>query len=179
MKIIYVIGEPGSGKTTLTEAFTHNWTNPQHFEKPVKYRTHDTAHGAALSLGWLRPNFGGTDTLGNAAILEIEPWLPKVAKGNLYQILYGEGDRLANDRFFNLCRDNGEFHLFYLDTDPGIAQIRRYERSLATGKEQNPTWIKGRATKHRNLAQKWNATYIPNGLTPQEGADLISQKVFS
>ena len=48
MKIIYLIGEPGSGKTTLTEALTANWTNSQDFEKPVKYRTHDTAYGSAL-----------------------------------------------------------------------------------------------------------------------------------
>ena len=179
MKIIYLIGEPGAGKTTLTAAFAHDWTNTQHHEKPIKYRTHDTPHGVTLSLGWLRPNFGGTDTLGNAAILEIEPWLPKIAQSNSYQILYGEGDRLANDRFFNLCRDNGEFHLFYLDTDPAVAHERRQQRSLLTGKEQNPTWVKGRATKHRNLAQKWNATFIPHGLTPEQGAELMSLKVFS
>lgn len=179
MKIIYLIGEPGSGKTTLTEAFTRDWTNPHHFEKPIKYREHDTPNGLALSLGWLRPNFGGTDTLGNAAIVSIEPWLPKVAESNLYQILYGEGDRLANDRFFNLCKANGEFHLFYLDTDPEVAKLRRYERSLATGKEQNPSWVKGRATKHKNLAQRWNAIRIPGNLNPEQGANLISQTVFS
>jgi ABC-type dipeptide/oligopeptide/nickel transport system ATPase component len=177
MKIIYLIGEPGSGKTTLTEAFTRSWTNPRHYEKPIKYRVHDTPQGAALSLGWLRPNFGGTDTLGNAAIVSIEPWLPTITDS--YEILYGEGDRLANDRFFNLCRANGDFHLFYLDTDPEIAKLRRYERSLATGKEQNPTWVKGRSTKHKNLAAKWNAIPIPGGLTPEQGADLISRNVFS
>ena len=179
MKIIYLIGEPGSGKTTLTEAFTRDWTNPQHFEKPIKYREHDTPNGLALSLGWLRPNFGGTDTLGNAAIVSIEPWLPKVAESNLYSILYGEGDRLANDRFFNLCKSIGEFHLFYLDTDPEIAKLRRYERSLATGKEQNPSWVKGRATKHKNLAERWNAIRIPGNLNPDQGAYLMSQTVFS
>ena len=177
MKIIYLIGEPGSGKTTLTEAFTQNWKDARHFEKPIKYRVHTTPQGEALSLGWLRPNFGGTDTLGNAAILSIEPWLPTIKDS--YQILYGEGDRLANDRFFNLCQSQGEFHLFYLDTNPETAKARRAERSLRTGKEQNPTWVKGRATKHKNLAAKWNATFIPDGLTPYEGAALMSQKVFS
>jgi GTPase SAR1 family protein len=177
MKIIYLIGAPGSGKTTLTEAFTHDWRDSANHEDPIKFRTHHTPYGDALSLGWLRPTFGGTDTLGNTAILAIEPWLPRIAKD--YSIIYGEGDRLANSRFFDLCKGIGEFHLFYLNTEPALCAERRAQRSAITGKTQNPTWVKGRETKHRNLANTYKAFEIPSGLTPQAGADLMRNVIFS
>lgn len=175
MKTIYLIGAPGSGKTTLTEAFTRSWIEVAKHDDPVKWREHQTPYGTAISLGWLRPTFGGTDTLGNAAILEIEPWYPKIN----HDIVYGEGDRLANKRFFDLAITYGEFHLFYLDTHPDRAAERRAQRSLLTGKEQNATWVKGRETKHKNLAISYNATFIPDGLSPEQGAEIIRAKVFS
>lgn len=177
MKIIYVIGAPGSGKTTLTEAFTQDWKDSANHEDPIKFRTHHTEHGDALSLGWLRPAFGGTDTLGNTAILAIEPWLPNIAKD--YSIIYGEGDRLANARFFDLCKHIGDFYLFYLDTDPALCEQRRIQRSAITGKTQNPTWVKGRETKHRNLASTYNAHRIQSGLTPEVGAEIMRNVIFS
>ena len=175
--IIYVIGAPGSGKTTLTAEFTQDWTDTARHEEPIKFRTHHTIYGDALSLGWLRPAFGGTDTLGNTAILAIEPWLPGIAKD--YSIIYGEGDRLANARFFNLCKSIGEFHLFYLNTEPALCAERRAQRSLLTGKTQNASWVKGRETKHRNLAHTYKAFEIPSGLTPQGGAELMRDVIFS
>jgi hypothetical protein len=69
--------------------------------------------------------------------------------------------------------------LFYLNTDPLVAAERRAQRSIATGKTQNPTWVKGRETKHRNLALTYKAYEIPSGLTPQAGADLMSNVIFS
>lgn len=176
-KFIYLIGEPGAGKTTLTAAFTADWTDTARHEHPVKYRTHQTPYGKALSLGWIRPNFGGTDTLGNTAIVAIEPWLPQAIEE--YDIIYGEGDRLANARYFDLCRNLGDLHLFYLNTHPQIAAQRRAERSEITGKTQNPTWVAGRATKHRNLARTYKAYEIPDGLTPEQGAALMRRVIFA
>lgn len=175
MNIIYLIGAPGSGKTTLTEAFTRDWIELGKFEKPIKYRTHATPYGDSISLGWLRPTFGGTDTLGNTAILEIEKWLPGVQE----RVIYGEGDRLANKRFFDLARSIGKLHLFYLDTDPVVAEERRHQRSQLTGKVQNPSWVAGRVTKHRNLANAEKAIRIPGNLTPEEGADVMRQHLSS
>jgi GTPase SAR1 family protein len=175
MKTIYLIGQPGAGKTTLTEAFTNNWVETDKIDEPIKHRLHKTPNGLAISLGWIRPTFGGTDTLGNTAIVAIEPWLPTVN----VDIVYGEGDRLANARFFNLAKSLGEFHLFYLNTEPHIAKARRDARNAITGKVQNESWVKGRATKHANLAGEFNAIEIPSGLSPQEGAELMSRFLFS
>lgn len=178
MKIIYLIGAPGAGKTTLTEAFTRDWQETARLDDPIKYRKHFTPQGEAISLGWLRPNFGGTDTLGNTAIIPIETWLPKVAESNL-TYLYGEGDRLANARFFNLAKSVGQLYLFYLDTDPAVSEQRRRTRAAETGKQQNPTWVKGRETKHRNLAREFNAITIPGHGTPEYGAELMWNVILS
>lgn len=174
MKTVYLIGAPGAGKTTLTEALTPDWQEIAKYSTPVKWREHDTPHGSAVSLGWLRPSFGGTDTLGNAAILKIEPWYPHIT----HDLVFGEGDRLANKRFFDLAAKYGEFHLFYLDTHPNVCAERRRRRAENTGKVQNATWVKGRETKHRNLAHQFNATVIPDGLTAQEGAAIIRATAF-
>lgn len=178
MITIYLIGAPGAGKTTLTEAFTKEWQTVGELDDPIKYRLHETPHGKALSLGWLRPNFGGTDTLGNTAIIPIEEWYPKVAKSDLWAI-YGEGDRLANARFFNLAQSVGDFLLFYLDTDPAEAEARRRKRSELTGKQQNPSWVKGRETKHRNLALQFSAYRLPGSNTPEQNAKLMWDVVLS
>lgn len=177
MKVIYLIGAPGSGKTTLTEAFTADWKTTGELDDPVKYRLHETNYGAAISLGWLRPNFGGTDTLGNTAIIPIETWLPGLR--NVIWALYGEGDRLANARFFNLAKDLGDFYLFYLDTDPSVAEQRRRARSILTGKQQNPSWVKGRETKHRNLALQFSAYRLDGSFTPEQNAKLMWDVVLS
>lgn len=178
LKTIYLIGSPGAGKTTLMESFTLGWLSLGTIEDPIKYRLHITPHGKAISLGWNRPYFGGTDTLGNTAILPIEGWLPKVAKSDLWAVI-GEGDRLANNRFFKLCKEVSDFQLFYLDTDPHEAAHRRSHRSEHTGKTQNPTWVKSRETKHRNLALSWSAYRLDGNLTPEQNAALMWDVVLS
>jgi len=180
MNIIYLIGAPGAGKTTLTEACTRDWQETARLDDPIKYRKHTTPLGETISLGWLRPNFGGTDTLGNTAIIPIESWLPTLPNlmPNLVY-LYGEGDRLANARFFNLAKSIGHLYLFYLNTSPALTAQRRQERAALTGKEQNPTWVKGRETKHKNLAHQFNAHEISGDLTPEYGAQLMWNVILS
>jgi thymidylate kinase len=178
LKIIYLIGSPGAGKTTLSHAFMKNWEAIGDLQDPIKHRLFNTAHGKAISLGWNREHFGGTDTLGNTAIIPIEDWLPKIAQGDLWAV-FGEGDRLANVRFFTLAQRVGDLQLFYLDTDPEEAAGRRLERAERTGKLQNPTWVKGRETKHRNLALSWKAYRLDGNLTPEQNAALMWDVVLS
>jgi GTPase SAR1 family protein len=175
MKTIYIIGAPGAGKTTLANAFKNNWRKVRQDTKPVKYEAFVLNNGeTALSLGWDKPPFGGTDTLSYTAIVQIEQWLPQVK----VDYLFGEGDRLAIDRFIHLAQELGDLHLFYLNTDPALAADRRGERADANNlKQQDPTWVKGRESKHLKLALKHNATFIPGNLTIQQMCGLMWNEI--
>lgn len=168
---IVLLGEPGSGKSTLIKALRDDWTQLTLELHPVKHTTYSTPYGPALELGWTREPFGGTDTLGQAAINTVAVWFRDNPPTGL---VIAEGDRLANDRFIRLAQDAGPTLIFHLDTEPRLAQERRILRARAFSlSTQNPSWVTGRRTKHANLAERWNAIRIPGNLTPQAGADVI------
>jgi len=171
MKTIYIIGAPGSGKTTLVEALKQNWTLIEEDHHPFKHESYTTQDGKlVISLGATKPPFSGTDTLGYTVINIVEEWI----KNTYADIVIGEGDRLATDRFMEAAKQAGELHLFYLNTNPAIASDRRAARALQYGtKQQNPSWVAGRATKHYNLANRHFATEIPGHLTTQQMLGLI------
>jgi GTPase SAR1 family protein len=165
-----LIGEPGSGKTTLINSLTAKWTEIDRQINPVKHINYSTPYGPALQLGWTREPFGGTDTLGQTAITAVSTWYQQGIDG----LVIAEGDRLANDRFVKLALDSGELILLYLDTDPDLARQRRIDRMrLYNLQSQNLYWLKGRQTKHRNLANKWQAIPIPGDLPTEAQVSLI------
>ena len=158
VKTLYLIGAPGSGKTTLMAELMKDWILLSRDTKPVKHSWYESPYGIALELGHPRAPFGGTDTLSYTAIKTLELWLPHLLKVDL---LVGEGDRLANNRFLDLCKTLGPTHLYYLDATEELLQERRGSRATQHDlPTQSPQWAKGRLTKHRNLAQQQHATTL-------------------
>jgi thymidylate kinase len=177
MDTIYLIGQPGSGKTTLTKEFQKNWAKINLYDKPFKYIEHETTdYGKVYTLGWGREHFGGTDTLGNTVINHMAQFYKDANEKGA--TIFGEGDRLANTRFFELAENYGTLHLFYLTTDDEEAERRRQERSSKTGKEQNPSWVKGRATKHQNLAKRFNAVPLPGDKSPSQITEIMADYLY-
>ena len=172
MDTIYLIGQPGSGKTTLTREFQKNWAKINLYDKPFKYQEHEAPSlGRVYSLGWDREHFGGTDTLGNTVITHMSLFYKNAHEDGA--TIYGEGDRLASARFFDLAQLYGKLHLFYLTTSDEESERRRIARSQQTGKEQNPSWAKGRATKHRNLASQFKAILLPGDKSPTQITEIM------
>ena len=173
MDTIYLIGQPGSGKTTLTREFQKDWAKINLYDKPFKYQEYEAPkYGRVYSLGWDREHFGGTDTLGNTVIEHMA-----IFYKNAYEdgaTIYGEGDRLASARYFDLANMYGKLYLFYLTTSDEEAERRRAARSQETGKTQNPSWAKGRATKHRNLAKEFNAIELPGDKSPSQITKIMA-----
>lgn len=172
MDTIYLIGQPGSGKTTLTKELQKDWAKVNMYDKPFKYQEYEAPYlGKMYSLGWDRQHFGGTDTLGNTVIKHMPQFYEDAEQDGA--AIYGEGDRLASRTFFDLAQRHGKLFLFYLKTDDALAASRREARSAETEKTQNASWAKGRATKHRNLAEQYAAIALPGGLPVSEITQIM------
>lgn len=140
---MYIIGEPGVGKSTLMELLTANLPY-ESAQYPFPFRRYDCG---VMELGVRRASFSGTD--GYA--MNVQKSVEKFVESLHPAYLMGEGDRLANDRFFNALLEFGyDLHIVAL-VGADVASQRRAHR----GSTQNETWLKGRQTKVLNLLSEW------------------------
>lgn len=151
-RMIYLVGAPGSGKSTLMAKLT------SHLERqPIAPPDTPVAHDllrfldgeiAGAEIGRRRALFGGTDALPASIIEKAIPWV----QGQPYELLLAEGARLANRRFLLAAVEAGYVvHLAYLN-HPQIEEWRA-ARSAEVGKVQDAAWVKGRATAMSKLAE--------------------------
>lgn len=151
-KLIYMVGAPGSGKSTAMRMAT------KHLQRLPMY---DDAHVArdlllssagntvAVELGKTRGAFAGTDALSMSVIGQAEEYLTALPEAP--PIVLAEGARLSNARFLNHALKLGmAVTVLYLD-NPNAASWRA-ARAEKLGKAQSESWAKGRATAARNLA---------------------------
>ena len=151
MKIIYLIGLPGSGKTTVMRKFMsdYTWSNDKPIDlldTPVSnYVDYDTIR----VLGKYEDDqvFGGTDRLSMAVAPKAIEWI----KNNLTsdEKIVGEGDRLNNQKFFETCADRLTIlHLTVSDEE----RKRRYKER---GSDQSEKFIQTVRTKCKNIIEKF------------------------
>lgn len=144
MKLVYVIGEPGVGKSTLMAGLTGSWQAVP-YDKPVPHILYPER--AALQLGRERAFFAGTDAMA----LDVQPRAVEFLRGRPAAVVLGEGDRLGNRRFFHAVSRFCDLRVVWL-VGPRVAAERREARALAIGREQDAAWAAGRRSKVRNLA---------------------------
>lgn len=145
--LLYLIGEPGVGKSTTMQELTaglDRWysARPLHHERLAR----GPRETLAVELGRTREGFPGTDTLA----LNANPRAIEFVYSRPAPIVLAEGDRLANMRFLKGAAVAGYLvHVAYLTaSDPAVPAARRAGR----GSQQNEAWLRGRQTKVRNLA---------------------------
>lgn len=141
--LIYLIGEPGAGKSTaMRKATEHLGRHPQQAPFAHDLLVSD-ASIVAVELGKRRPTFSGTDALPMNVITKAERFLHET----LAPVVLAEGARLACKRFLEASVAAGyRTHLVYLTTPHAAAQ-----RAARPG-EQKDSWVKGAATRAENLA---------------------------
>lgn len=166
MRIVYLLGVAGTGKTTLARTLTADWRHRLDVDQPVAHQHWlSDDYGRVITLGRPHPVFAGTDTLSFTAIEKL-PTLLARARDHDVKLVIGEGDRLANQRFVDLARANGTLLLFYLTAPDHVLDARRTARATQHGlTPQSPQWLKGRLTKHQRLARANGAAYL-NALQP-------------
>lgn len=176
MRLIYAVGVPGAGKTTLIEALLEDSGEPELETHPFAHRLYPD--GSVL-LG--KPGvFGGTDTLSMSVQPKVLEWLAGQWKG--CGTVWGEGDRLGGLGFLQAARDTSSVDLVtlvWLDLPPEVAA----ERRRARGTEQNESWVRGRETKVRRVVESWSALggdlcRLDARLAPDELADDARCRLF-
>ena len=154
-KCLLIIGEPGTGKSTLAEQLTQGLP----FSVDKKPFWHTIYYGEdgwtiGTQLGW-KPEFGeaakfpGTDRLGNDVIANAV----KFMRSRPYINVIVEGDRLANTRFIDGLMGAGYgVEIAHVVGEPLQIAARRQGRS-----EQDPMWLLTRKTKVNNLIEEYRS----------------------
>ena len=156
MDFMYVIGEPGVGKSALMTALVGN----HHYESSTSPFAHSRFDIGPMYLGAFRSKYPGTDALS----LSVQPEVVRFIGGVKPEFVMAEGDRLANDKFFDaVARIGYAMHIYYLYADKDTLEARR----TARGSDQAPTWMKGRKTKAARLASSWDALSIKTDKSPE------------
>lgn len=165
MRIIYLIGEPGSGKSSLMDfALGHHRSSL--ILKPFAHMTLGPVENPwGIELGKVRESFGGTDALSMGVLPVVVEWM----QTHPAPTIFGEGDRLTAQSFFEAAKACGELAVVHLATPPEEAARRRAKR----GSNQNEAWVRGRITKVKNLAERYATHTIDGSLPIRQKADLL------
>lgn len=155
MRLTYLIGQPGVGKTTLLAALTEGITryaSHQLFAKVIY------PSAGVVQLGEERPPFSGTDTLS----MSVQPKVLEWAAMPDYSDVLGEGDRLSNASFFDKMRGLGyDVSVVHCYAPSEVVAERRGQRAVEhRTKPQDPKWVKGRVTKVERLASSQGTHFL-------------------
>ncbi|QPX62120.1 adenylate kinase [Mycobacterium phage Indlovu] len=157
-RLVYIAGAPGSGKTTLAAKLTAPYQRIPVLSE-VNHdmlRDDETGHVIGAELGEWRGEFGGTDLLPASVIDAAVPWIGAITD---YDLIIGEGQRLANKRFLLAARAAGyDVTLVLLDHADAAAWQRKRSRKL--GRIQNQSWVQGRLNAARQLADFFDGASI-------------------
>ncbi|AGT12741.1 adenylate kinase [Mycobacterium phage Phelemich] len=148
-RMIYLVGQPGSGKSTLMAELTRPYDLLVREETVPHLGLIDRTTGEVIGaeIGKRRDSFSGTDALASAIIDKAVPWVST----RPYEMLLAEGARLANARFLDAAIAAGyDLTVALLDHDQ--AEEWRLARSRKLKRVQNESWVKGRLSASRNLA---------------------------
>jgi hypothetical protein len=142
--VIYVIGYPGSGKTTAMRSVV-NGLAARVEDKPFK---HTVYSDGTVQLGYEREAHGGTDGLSFNVQPRVIAWLPTCTA----PLVIGEGDRLANGPFFRAVQEQGRrLRIVHIK----VGELTALRRMKKRGSTFDPVWVRRTMKKVDNLVSRW------------------------
>ena len=150
--LVYVIGYPGCGKTTAMRKAI-GWDDILDQEVENKPFAHTIYPSGLVEIGKAREPYGGTDTLALNVQPAVVKWLAEID----VPVVVGEGDRLANKKFFDSVANKGRhLAIVHIKCSELIARKRAWER----GSRFNESWLKGRISKVDSLVEWYEGTDV-------------------
>lgn len=152
-RAVYIVGGPGSGKSTMMAELLAGWT-PGPYSKWTNrelfghYLTHPKK-GLGAYMGHLRPEYPGTDALSLSVAPQAVLWteaLPLLG----FSWVYGEGARLSHPGFLLKLAEVTDLTVVHLQVSDEEAARRRAARG---GKLLSEQYCKVATTKANNVAQ--------------------------
>lgn len=168
--LLYLFGAPGVGKSALMAELTKNCERAS----ATSQLPHDVLlQGGRMigaEIGKRRSAFSGTDALSMSIHPKAVSWIGT----HPYNLVLGEGARLATEGFFAAARAAGytvyPFHL-------ALSEDLLTERRSARGSTQNAAWMKGATTRAENLARKVRAPTLSTEFPAEEVARYVRRWV--
>lgn len=141
MKLIYLIGIPGTGKTTVMKEFMSRFNGEWKPER-VADLLDTQVNGQIRILGKYEEGetFAGTDRLSMA----VAPKVIEYFNTNPDEVIVGEGDRLTSKAVFEAVDDKTIILLKVSDSE-------RERRYVERGSNQSEKFIKTTTTKCKNI----------------------------
>jgi gluconate kinase len=145
MKLIYLIGMPGTGKSTVMKEFMSRHDGWERERATELLDTHVSGNIRVLGKYEEGETFSGTDRLSMAVAPKAIEWIST----NPDEIIIGEGDRLNNKAFIEQAQKGGDVHIIYLT----VSDEERNRRYKLRGSEQSDKFIQTVKTKCKNIVE--------------------------
>jgi ABC-type dipeptide/oligopeptide/nickel transport system ATPase component len=163
MKIVGLIGEPASGKSTVFRKLIA--TLGGYSIQKQGLVTYTLYHDDKVIIAGIYDEqvFSGTDRLSKGCGPAYREWITQKNEGPDWDswTFYWEGERFSNSKFFDFFRDEcSDVTIYYLMADEATLNERNANRS-----NQNPSWRKGMATRMRNLKEGYSVEMVEQGFT--------------
>jgi hypothetical protein len=174
MKIVAMIGEPASGKTTIVREMMRRLSPGMPFKSGL---VHGTKHmdEKIIVLGFYNDGdtFCGTDKFSMAAQPQVQLYIDQLIFNSREWNIFFEGDRLGNLSFLSWCAERLDIKVFVLE----CTEETKAARHKARNDTQTETFLKGRKTKISNIKKNLNPEDV-HQLTNECQADISNAAGF-
>lgn len=166
--LLYLIGGPASGKSTLMRQLTRPYVRTVQAEPVPHEQLWRDGEVVGCELGMRRDTFSGTDALAMNVAPKVVRWLGT----HPYPAVLGEGNRLGNVRFLMATMKSGyRVLVVHLDGDDAEYERRWVQR------EQKHSWAVGARTQARNVARQMSRSttvlILPMTATPWDNVSRL------